>query len=360
MLYMALIGQGVSGCVYSPPLPCRLACRSRHCREGVSKFTTIQSAERQFAKSQLIDRIDPTGQFHIGAPYQCSVDLASQPQNCSVVPPAPDRRLLIYQHGGMNLHDYLRLIYRDPAQALRLVVSLNNVAVGIARLADSKLVHRDIKPENIVVGVRPGDSAKRSSVSFGDPLDASAPLPKLIDFGLSGSAQALRAVPDQVYPFWPWEQFLLSLPPSTPREQLVRWLAKYLNDPVVDEYYLSYFPQRKSADQYERALSQLLSLDHEQRQSLISSRFDVFSFGITLLYVLHPLSRVLPEDLVDQLYELAQRMTRVSPSRRPSARQVALQYLQITKPQMPAASHRQWMSYLNNRRTGLSARRAST
>lgn len=66
-----LVAQGAYGCVYRPPLPCKDA--SIDITGRVTKMMLKSEAKKELREYEHINEIDPKFEFHLEAPYRCSI-----------------------------------------------------------------------------------------------------------------------------------------------------------------------------------------------------------------------------------------------------------------------------------------------
>jgi hypothetical protein len=101
-----LLGHGIQGAVYTPPLECASGYNARWQGEGyVAKVMDAEEARNEYRNSFLIRQLDPDGAWSILAEQSCEISPSQANANYKN---SPDRRTqLIFRNGGKSLLDYL-------------------------------------------------------------------------------------------------------------------------------------------------------------------------------------------------------------------------------------------------------------
>lgn len=270
------IASGAVGCVYHPPLRCRVPCTTAACTQGVSKLMAPQYASHEMRNNGIVDAVDPSGIFHPVGAHSCEADPNQDFEGCS------GTQLVIYPHVGIELYS---MLYEGglPADSWRqLLDQLSVVFYAVQQLSANGLTHFDVKTDNIL-------------------LDPKTYRMRLIDYGLlmvqhTGAATFDASVPRLHYPP---DIVLLSRDPSV----IPQFAAEYLDDPNVGS--LIYGGQPPTVAELSAYLSSLLS--HPWSRLHVIQTADSYSLGWVLKQVvLH--YAALPPAIEDELNWLTEQL----------------------------------------------------
>jgi serine/threonine protein kinase len=289
-----LLASGAYGCVYRP----RLTCKEQALESAVSNLestgkkqisklcnTTECASQLKEISSPELKTADPNNKFHIGNPILCTP--TKTPRNCQI--PEGDKEILIYENGGLSLHQYNRRPQTEDQQSQRIKKTILpgfiNLFDGLAVLNSNGYYHRDIKPANITVGDFPDRKPNFRFIDFG--LGVSLPDPgdvftwNIHEFNLYDSS----------YPYWGLDTYML-VPPNVEIkiERISGWVTdvkKYSN--IISFYMLGGL----DGTMYTQSTleTKLLKLIKKIRNDEIEAEVldtairqtDIFSLGVSLL-----------------------------------------------------------------------------
>ena len=170
-----VIGEGTYGCVHKPALN----CNKKKSQPGkVSKVMRTIDANDELKEYLLIREIDTDGKYHLGTPTKCNIDNNSQNidsiNKCRKITTNKSElnklKLLIMEHGGYNIEDYVNLIEKsnstdETMQTIEeFLVSFANIFKGLILFDLKKVAHHDLKPQNIVYNP---DTNETKFIDFG-------------------------------------------------------------------------------------------------------------------------------------------------------------------------------------------------
>jgi serine/threonine protein kinase len=260
------IGQGSSGCVYTPRFDCDPSepiegdLQKLNSKNTVSKISNAAEAEDEFDiyKRIKLDQFDPTESYHIGKPAMCKP--LNMTRICTVVT-TPNPLQLIYENGGVSLHNFKS---RDYAKST--LIGLSNVVRGINQLNQAGIYHFDIKPDNIVIDKKTG-------------------ICRLIDFGLAyqpSMGKEHLAIFQNIYKFWPPDAnvFIPYRQDGTTRN--LNWYRK-----IVQKFYNSIGSLKIYSGLNVNAVASELHALHQQHtpEELFNEsmrKVDIFSLAVTI------------------------------------------------------------------------------
>ena len=219
----AYVASGSYGCVYKPTLPCD-SCKNIYDKpcdntEKVSKIMKIEDIKQELKEIELVDKIDPEGEYHIGNHDVCyNIGNISETRGiklCGMLEKAKKSGIglekfgtLNYEYGGLSL-EKMNMDYCYPDG----LISFSKLFEGVAKFVENRFVHNDIRLGNIVYNRR------KMKMKF-------------IDFGLSTTFDEIIAgdhmsnIHDDesiVYSPWPYYLYLqhyVKFPPKIAAEKL--------------------------------------------------------------------------------------------------------------------------------------------
>ena len=188
MFFSKMIGTGSYGHVFYPCLPYLdisatdvdiQTLDNMNNKYKVSKLIETYYAEKEMSRYEIIHKVDPTCDFHLGTmfmatPSRQNIPLISQ---CSdgkhIVSNFQDYQFIVMKYGGVTLRDYGSTIYND---AKRFIKNANTPDVlacwkdtlrlihGIECMIRYNIIHNDIKTNNIVYDLK---ESRLNFIDFG-------------------------------------------------------------------------------------------------------------------------------------------------------------------------------------------------
>ena len=166
-----VVGEGTYGCVLKPSLHCSSSSNPvKDYENTVSKVMKENDAIKEGLEYIHLSKIKGLEKYAIIGPTYCKPELDNnfiksikhcknkRVKNLSKTKTA-ELSLLIYQDGGINLHNYLNEIF--PKETLReqkiFLTSLINLFDGLIFFRKNDIIHRDIKLLNIVYNIYNGE-----------------------------------------------------------------------------------------------------------------------------------------------------------------------------------------------------------
>jgi len=303
----ALINNGSYGCIIGPNKPCKkLQAETMELDAYVSKLYYGQYAredrDEEWEKLQEIARLDPNFEFTIEPVDSCDIpntggDVGECTNKASV-------QQIILRNGGPDLYGFESKKIPDPIGYADFLNAFHIVMKGFKKFEDADIVHRDIKPANMLYR---GDT-KRFYV---------------VDFGLSSKRSEVYTpnalgILKHFYAFYPPEFRIMGFlyESASNYSGMVRILRNVLRDPKAFrstqlgkesitnllEYYkmATKRPITKAAmdeafdthendimDMLKEMLDKFESGKQEEVIKRMSEKVDVYSLGVTMMYLLH-------------------------------------------------------------------------
>ena len=240
-----------NSCVSYPPLQSIDNFDDMRCIEGISKYTTLKMAKHELDIYKKLDIIDSDYIFHLHKP------LLSKPLYIPSIfynkfNNENNPALLIYEHGGMTLHNLVNKRLLDINKCIKGILGLFNT---IYILNKNNIIHGDIKFENIICY----DNIKNYHYI-------------LIDFGLSrlkSNKSVIRY--DKLYLIWSWERKLLD--DTKTKNDIYKHIETFLKKTH------KYLPKTYTKKNLIQIYEELNKMDRNELKKLINSKIDLYSIG---------------------------------------------------------------------------------
>lgn len=174
-----VLGEGTFGCVVSPPPACKIPCTLDICKTGVSKITSLYDAQEESKQMDIVNKLDPTSQWHIPFAVSCNPVPESIPEGCGLnrakweevmktekeplrkMKPEKQKELeaKVKKMKNSELTSVQSLISKKANGDLshffmdfdtRVVLDMQNIFIGIETLNTNGYIHGDIKPHNML------------------------------------------------------------------------------------------------------------------------------------------------------------------------------------------------------------------
>jgi serine/threonine protein kinase len=177
-----IIGEGSYGCVHKPSIHCKTDPKPDFdYKKYVSKIMKTKNAEQELAEFVTIGKIDPTDEYHLGAPILCKPNLDEENVKDDIkrckhvkiddIDANPDKySLLVLKFGGPDLkalcNKYL-VKYLEKDKDIRtdkFWLEVHHLIKGLKFFKDHGIIHNDIKPQNILFDSTNG---KMKYIDFG-------------------------------------------------------------------------------------------------------------------------------------------------------------------------------------------------
>lgn len=169
-----IVGEGSYGCVHRPGIHCTTPPKPNFKYSNyVSKIMTNKHAVKELDKFLIVNKIDPTDEYHLGEPILCQPNL-NEPsikkdigrcKNIDIkdIEDDPDKySLLLMKFGGPNLKvlckkymvDYLKVNKQERLD--KFWIEIHHLLKGVKFFKENGLIHNDIKPQNILFNPNDG------------------------------------------------------------------------------------------------------------------------------------------------------------------------------------------------------------
>lgn len=177
-----IIGEGSYGCVHKPSIHCQNPPNPGFdYKKYVSKIMKTKNAEQELDEFVTIGKIDPTDEYHLGAPILCKPNLdeanvkddikGCKHINIEDIEANPDKySLLVLKFGGPDLkalcNKYLvkYLEKNKESKTDKFWLEVHHLIKGLKFFKDNGIIHNDIKPQNILFDSTNG---KMKYIDFG-------------------------------------------------------------------------------------------------------------------------------------------------------------------------------------------------
>jgi serine/threonine protein kinase len=148
-----LLGEGSYGCIYSPTLKCKN--KDIYNKNYVSKALLKEDSNIEKHHIDFIKSIDPTFKYHFKTDNECVIEdnkLNHQSiKKCSVFKNNDYKniKLLVMENGGLNLEEYSMKI-KTRNQSILFWLKIQNTIKAINIYLKNNVVHNDLKAQNIL------------------------------------------------------------------------------------------------------------------------------------------------------------------------------------------------------------------
>ena len=327
-----LLGEGTYGCVFKPSLPCETDIGSY--KNKLSKLMLKKDALKEVEEYALIDRADKSSQYYTGNPIHCKIKRTPQTERairkCSLTRKKTmdkvmnENSLLIIGDGGYDLEKWVKnvLKVKNPQQQIYdFWREMKRMTDGLVVFKKYNLVHHDLKPQNIVF--RP--ETKRAN---------------FIDFGLmrligSEAAKCREVASCRGSSHWNYPTEVIFM---NKKEFGILAKESDIQRNTTYKQYMDAFKKRSKTEfgnAFDIMISYIFKRDDTERRKVFTERymnawrdllmyiqpnkyeefltktiygFDVFGFGLTMIYVLSRLQQFMKQEMVKKMDDLFFRM----------------------------------------------------
>jgi serine/threonine protein kinase len=260
-------------------------------------------ADVEMQEYALIERADPGHKFHMEAPVKCT------PEKTEAALTAIDKcddfsrmdvdkyKLLIMPDGGINLNEYAKKnVSRKEVE--HFWIEAQRIFYGVKVMRDARIIHQDFKPHNIVYNLK---TKRVNFIDFGFMNEMSTVIEKCMQSQYS-DGQAHWSFPYE-FRFINRSDYLnaLSNHPVLEGDKQFKHFVEYVTKPgrTRDEFIA----------QYRRGITEMFRHDlHPEtyetflKQSIETT--DLYSVGMSFLYILNEFEGKMDGNLVANLREL--------------------------------------------------------
>jgi serine/threonine protein kinase len=166
---MNVIGQGTYGCVHRKPIKCDNKQLNIDYKNKISKLMTTKHADAEMREYALIERADPDHKFHMELPVECNPERGAAALSAIDKCDDFDRKdiekykLLIMPDGGVNLNDYAKQnVSKNMIEIFW--IEAQRIFYGLKVMSVARIVHHDFKPHNIVFNTK---TKRMNYIDFG-------------------------------------------------------------------------------------------------------------------------------------------------------------------------------------------------
>lgn len=349
-----LVGEGSYGCVFKPSLPC-FDKKDISYKNKISKLMLTKNALKEIEEYTIINRVDPKGDYYTGNPIQCTLKESPEVEraikkckltkNKTMKQISQDSSLLIIGDGGRDLEKWVRSAVKpeNTGQINDFWREMVRLFRGLQVFKAYDLVHHDLKPQNIVFR---GETKRANFIDFGLMRSIKSEAAKCREVASCKGASHWN-YPTEIV-FMNKKEFSLLAKQSVLERQstfemYMSNIRNKVNNPFVNAFSImtTYIfkkednERRKTfTDKYMMAWKELLlsiqpnNYDEFLNKTIVG--FDVFGFGLTLLYVLSRLQSFMKNPkIVKQLDELFFKMMTPNIFVRLTIEQASAEYTRI-------------------------------
>jgi serine/threonine protein kinase len=303
---MHKIGEGTYGCVHREPIKCTkketIQLKIDY-KDKISKLMEAKYADDEMREYALIDRADPKHKFHMEKPVKC------KPETSEAALAAIDKcddfnrmdvdryNLLIMPDGGVSLNEYVKRNV-NKNEIGRFWIEAQRIFYGVKVMGGEQIIHQDFKPHNIVYNIK---TKRMNFIDFGFLNEILIVLEKCRQSKYSDG---------QAHWSFPYEfrfinhadyQHALSHHPVLEGDKQFTYFVEYVTKPGRQ--------REEFIAQYRRGISDMFRHDlkpdnYETFLKRSISTTDLYSVGMSFLYMLNAFESKMENNLVVNLREL--------------------------------------------------------
>jgi len=303
---MEKIGEGTYGCVHREPIKCtkkETIQLNIDYKDKISKLMESKYADDELREYALIDRADPKYKFHMETPVKC------KPETSEAALVAIDKcddfnrmdvdrySLLIMPDGGVSLNEYVKKNV-SKKEIERFWIEAQRIFYGVKVMGDEKIIHQDFKPHNLVYNIK---TKRMNFIDFGFLNEIRIVLEKCRNSKYS-DGQAHWSFPYE-FRFINHADYVNALThnPVLEGDKQFTYFVEYVTKPgrQREEFISQYrriigdmFRHDLKPDKYEAFLKQSIETT------------DLYSVGMSFLFVLNVFESKMENNLVANLREL--------------------------------------------------------
>jgi hypothetical protein len=354
-----VIGEGTYGCVLKPSLPCDNKTAQISYKNKLSKLMLSSAALKEVEEYAIISNVDKNAQYYTGKPTRCkmkeTIDSIKAIENCKLIKKnfknktvkqiIADTDLLIIGDGGDDLEKWVKKVVKSKDVGKRVAEFWNEMPRlfrGLKVFKSYNLVHHDLKPQNVVFHT---ETKRANFIDFGLMRSIKSEAAKCREVA-SCKGSSHWNYPTEVVFMNKKEYSILAKQTVLEREatfnRYMNAIRNRANIPFVTAFntMIQYIYTRDDAetkkefvDKYWMGWKDLFMNIQAENYSVFLEKtlngFDVFGFGLTLIYVLSRLRKWMKPEVVKKMNELCFRMMTPNVFVRLSIEEVAAEYDKI-------------------------------
>jgi serine/threonine protein kinase len=344
-----VIGEGTYGCVIKPSLKCD--DKQITYKNKISKLMLSTDAKKEVEEYVLIGKADPKTEFYTGSPLRCTVketEIAKVYQKCKMIRKnsknktvkqlSHETSLLVIGDGGDDLEKWVKNKKLSKVDWGNLWKEIPRLFRGLQVFKKNDIVHHDLKPQNVVYRM------EDHRLNF-------------IDFGLMRSIKTEAAKCKdvnscQANPHWNYPTDILFMNKrtygivahQTPQQRLktfdefMNMFTEKKDTPFVNAFRIMYdycLPKsgtrrKQFFENYWMGFKDLiLQIQPKEYNGFLEKAldgFDVFGFGLTLLFTVTRSEKMMHPGFVSRMDDLCLKMMTPNLYVRLSVEQAASEY----------------------------------
>ena len=303
---MEKIGEGTYGCVHRQPIKCEESLGIDY-KDKISKLMEAKYADAELQEYKLIDKADPKYKFHMEAPVKCS------PEKSEAALAAIDKcddfnrmdvdryKLLVMPDGGISLNEYVKHNV-NKKEVERFWIESQRIFYGVKVMRDERIIHQDFKPHNLVYNIK---TKRMNFIDFGF-MDEMLTVIEKCRHSRYSDGQAHWSFPYE-FRFINRAEYMnaLSHHPVLEGDKQFKYFAEYVTKPGRN--------REEFIAQYRRSIHDMFRHDlrPENYEAFLKRSIettDLYSVGLSFLYMLNEFESKMENSLAANLRELFNHM----------------------------------------------------
>ncbi len=286
------IGEGSSGCAYTPVFKCihpecisstgLTGSKSDRCKYGIGKIMEENVADLEYNRYILldIDNIDPTFRYHFKQPHKCKPEITKADiSNCPIHITKPT--MLIYDNGEDDIQKLLtKIVYSGKPDIMnkikQILKGLLNIVEGIRIFNQNGVCHLDIKTSNITSSISSVDALDRLHmrlIDFGMAVKYNIPItPEDVFNGTNGyGANYIKDIIEHFFSYFSLDMLFIGLFNDN---ESIQSQMDYINNTLG--LYLNHI--ERAAIQYEGRINSWYEMNNFTKETIRLELFDLFNY----------------------------------------------------------------------------------
>jgi serine/threonine protein kinase len=322
--YNNIIGEGSYGYVFNPPLDFDYdEFNLKKDKNYITKLTTKDDATAEINNQELILSIDKFYEYNLGKYYMTKLNTKQININRLKIFNKNDINnlyFIIQENGGYDLSKVCKLNkIKNYDECKKLIIEFYRMLNGIKILNENNIIHHDIKPSNIVydknnnrlnfidynLTIKKSDIISQATKSEYDLSLFHASFPIELGFYNKNEYELFKTYDDKkITQIWNkiTKKILNNIKSDN---ELIKSIDKLFNNYYLLDKINENSIKGRILQNLKNFLFEIKSNDYTVFMQKSLETFDLYGYGIVLMYISRHYSYLIPPDILEELYELS-------------------------------------------------------